>query len=67
MEIYNDEKTKKITIARTKLSDGYNYYITVYNYNSSFKMFTINSNYIQKKEIFSKRDAIETAKKILEQ
>jgi hypothetical protein len=63
--IQNAERTKKAEITRTKLSDGYNYYITLYTFNSSFNSYFINSNFIQTESILSKIKAVEVAENLI--
>ena len=62
--IQNSEKTKKVTITRTKLSDGYNYYLNVTSLNA-YNHTIINGSYKQIESIFSKRKAIEIANSLL--
>jgi hypothetical protein len=63
--IQNAERTKKVIITRTLLSDGYNYYLMLVNYNEYLKQWFINDNYRQIVEIKSKREAIEKAEDLL--
>ena len=63
--IQNAERTKKVEITRTKLSDGYNYYITLYIFNLSFNSYFINSNYKQTESLLSKKKAIEIAENLI--
>jgi hypothetical protein len=63
--IQNAERTKKAEITRTKLSDGYNYYITLYTFNSSFNSYFINSNFTQTESILSKIKAVEVAENLI--
>lgn len=62
--IQNSERTKKVIITRTKLSDGYNYYLSVMTLNI-WKNWQINDSYKQKESIYSKREAIEVAEALL--
>ena len=63
-EVSNSTKTKIVIITRTKLSDGYNYYLTLLGKHSSGKMF-VNETYKQKNSILSEREALATAKKLV--
>jgi len=62
--IQNSERTKKAIITRVKLSDGYNYYYTIYSLNAHNHL-VINEGYKQKESIYSKREAIEIAESLL--
>jgi len=63
-EYWNELKTKGVIINRTKLSDGYNYYLTLINgSNTSF----INESYKQIESILSEKKAIQQAKKLINQ
>ncbi len=63
-EVSNTSKTKFVIITRSKLSDGYNYYLTLLSKNSSGKVF-INESYKQKDSINSEKEALAVAKKIV--
>lgn len=63
--IQNAERTKKVIITRSLLSDGYNYYLMLVNYNEYSKQWFIDDNYRQIVEITSKIEAIEKAEDIL--
>lgn len=63
-EVSNSSKTKFVIITRSKLSDGYNYYLTLLSRQSSGKVF-INESYKQKESIMSEKLALETAKKLV--
>ena len=63
--IQNAERTKKAEITRTKLSDGYNYYITLYTFDLSFNSYFINSSFKQSKSISSKIKAVEIAENLI--
>ena len=62
-EYWNKPKTKCVIITRTKLSDGYNYYLMVIKKGMYGKMVVDDS--LKQKEILSEKDAITTAKKLL--
>jgi hypothetical protein len=62
--IQNSERTKKVTITRTKLSDGYNYYLNVFVLNG-YNHFIVSDKYKQKESILSKRKAIEVAEQLI--
>lgn len=64
-EISNKAKTKFVIITRTKLSDGYNYYLMLLTLASN-KKFVINESYKQKQSILSEAKAITEAKKLLQ-
>jgi hypothetical protein len=63
-EVSNSAKTKFVIITRSKLSDGYNYYLTLLSKQSSGRIL-INESYKQKESILSEKLAIATAKKLL--
>jgi len=63
-EVSNAAKTKIVIITRSKLSDGYNYYLTLLGKQSSGKIF-VNESYKQKDSILSEKLAIATAKKLV--
>jgi hypothetical protein len=63
-EISNKSKSKIVIITRTKLSDGYNYYLMLLTLNSS-KKYVIDGRYKQKNSILSEVSAIKEAKSIL--
>ena len=53
---------KKVVITRSKLSDGYNYYLMMIVYSEAFNCEFWNENYRQTESILSLNKAIETAK-----
>jgi hypothetical protein len=63
--IENPEKTKKVEITRVKLTDGYNYYLTLYIYNFSFNCYLISFSFKQIESITSKSKAIAVAEKLI--
>jgi hypothetical protein len=63
-EVSNSTKTKIVIITRTKLSDGYNYYLMLLGKHPSGIMF-VNQTYKQKNSILSEREALATAKKLV--
>ena len=63
-EISNKSKSKIVIITRTKLSDGYNYYLMLLTLNSS-KKYVIDGRYKQKNSILSEASAIKEAKSLL--
>ena len=62
--IQNSERTKKVVITRNKLSDGYNYYISIFVLNA-YNHLVVSNKYIQKESILSKQKAIEIADKLI--
>ena len=64
-EVSNKDKTIIVLITRTKLSNGYNYYLMLMTKSSNGKFFVWNEGYKQKKTILSEKEAIETAKKVV--
>lgn len=64
-DIYNKTKTAYVSVSRTKLSDGYNYYLTVFTKALFGKGFVINENKKQTKTILSAKDAFIEARKLL--
>ena len=62
--IQNSERTKKVTITRAKLSDGYNYYLNVFVLNA-YNHFIVSDKYKQTETILSKRKAIEVAEQLI--
>jgi hypothetical protein len=65
LTIYNSERTKKAIINRTKLSDGYNYYITLFILCSMTNEFIINDNHKQFFSIKSLNDAVNYADNLI--
>jgi hypothetical protein len=63
-EISNKSKSKIVIITRTKLSDGYNYYLMLLTLNPS-KKYVIDGRYKQKNSILSEASAIKEAKSLL--
>ena len=68
-EYWNKAKTKGVLISRSKLADGFNYYLT-YMTLSFFKLnnknaYVINDSYKQKESIMSEAKAITQAKKLI--
>jgi hypothetical protein len=61
--IQNAERTRKVLITRTMLSDGYNYYLTVLAFNPLVNGF-VTVNYSQTETILSKQKAIEIAENL---
>jgi hypothetical protein len=62
--IQNAERTRKVVITRTMLSDGYNYYLTLLALSPLFNDFVI-IDYCQKETILSKQKAIEIAENLV--
>lgn len=65
MEILSESKKEKISIVRSKLADGYNYYLTLQILNGN-NVFIVSDRYKQTESIYSKKEAIKTAKKALQ-
>jgi hypothetical protein len=63
-EYWNKAKTKGVIISRSKLADGFNYYLTYMTLNA-FKTYVINNSYKQKESIMSEAKAIAEAKKLI--
>ena len=63
-EYWNKAKTKGVLISRSKLADGFNYYLT-YMTLGAFKTYVINDSYKQKESIMSEAKAIAEAKKLI--
>jgi len=60
LEVKTD--SKKVIISRTKLSDGYNYYLMLLRYSSVWKDWYIVTDFNQGGTIVSKKEAIKRAK-----
>lgn len=63
-QVANTNNTKFVFISRTKLSDGYNYYLTLLQ-RDYLGRFYINESYVQKNSILSEKEALATAKKVV--
>jgi hypothetical protein len=64
-EYWNKSKTKCVMITRSKLSDGYNYYLTVLRKGGLHNSYVIDESIKQKESILSEAEAIKQAKRLI--